>query len=610
MGHFRSNLRDITFNLFELFDRQAVYGSGPFRDLDEDTVRTILVEAERVAAGPVADSFGESDRNPPVFDPDTGSVTMPQIFRDAYQAWMDAGYYQLELSPEYGGQGAPPSLNWAISEIAQAANPTVHMFSMGAWFAQLLGTIGNADQKRFAALAIENRWTSTMALTEPDAGSDVGAGRTKAVEQPDGTWHIEGVKRFITGAENDLAGNIFHLVLARPVGAAAGTKGLSMFLVPKYLVDLQTGALGDRNGVYVTNLERKMGIKVSPTCELTFGARHPAVGYLVGDVHDGMRQMFLVIEHARMTVGTKALGTLSSGYLNALAYAKERVQGADLTRLEDKTAPRVLITRHADVRRSLMRQKAYVEGLRALIMQAAVYQDEIELARHDGRDVRDTTDLNDFLLPVVKAVTSERAYELLGSEALQTLGGSGFLQDYPLEQYVRDVKIDTLYEGTTAIQGLDLFFRNIVRDDGATFDLLAARIRSTLTDLEDIGQLKDERLRIDQALRDVTDMVEHLLTWWSQATDAPETVYKVGLSSSRLLMAIGDLLVAWMLAKQTVVALSALERELSQGDLNFYLGKVAAAQFFCATVLPRLGSELEIVEATDLTLMHVPDEAF
>ncbi len=277
--------------------------------------------------------------------------------------------------------------------------------------AYVMHSNGTAEQQRWAQLMIDKGWCSTMVLTEADAGSDVGAGRTKAIQQPDGSWHLEGVKRFITSAEHDLSDNIMHMVLARPEGPgitpAPGTKGLSLFLVPKYHFDTVTGELGDRNGVFVTGVEHKMGLKVSTTCELTFGAHGtPAVGWLLGDVHNGIAQMFQVIEYARMMVGTKAIATLSSGYLNALEYAKQRVQGADVTQMRDKTAPRVTITHHPDVRRMLMLQKAYTEGLRALYLYAATYQDTIEIG---GENAAMAARVNDLLLPIVKGVCSRAA---------------------------------------------------------------------------------------------------------------------------------------------------------------------------------------------------------
>ncbi|MEU5990585.1 acyl-CoA dehydrogenase [Spirillospora sp. NPDC047418] len=611
MGHYKSNLRDLEFNLFEVFRRQDLLGSGPYAELDEDTARSILDEVNRLAEGPIAESFEDADRNPPKFDPAAGTVEMPESFKKSYKAWMDAEWFRLDLIPELGGTGAPRSLTWAVSEQVLGANPAVYMFSSGPGFSQILWHIGTPEQKKFAELALERQWGATMVLTEPDAGSDVGAGRAKAVQQPDGTWHIEGVKRFITSAEHDMSENIFHLVLARPEGAGPGTKGLSMFLVPKYLVDVETGELGERNGAYVTGVEKKMGLKVSTTCELTFGEKHPAIGYLVGDVHQGIKQMFLVIEYARMMVGTKAIATLSTGYLNALEYAKERVQGADMTQMTDKTAPRVTITHHPDVRRSLMTQKAYAEGMRALVLLTASYQDTVQIAEYEGRKDEQAEKINDLLLPIVKGFGSERAYALLGAESLQTLGGSGFLQDYPIEQYIRDSKIDTLYEGTTAIQGQDLFFRKILRDNGAALKVLADEIQAFAQSEAGNGRLKNERALLGRALEDVQGIITPMVGWALGSMENPKELYRIGLNSSRLLLGLGDLIVGWLLLRQAEVALTALgDGDVSDSDTAFYNGKVAAAQFFCQTVLPRLASDRAITEATTLDVMDLPEEAF
>ncbi len=432
MSHYKSNRRDIEFNLFELLDRQQLLGSGPFAEVDEEIARDMLAEADRLATGPVAESWADSDRNPPVFDPATHSVTMPEGFKKSFRTLMDAELWRLSVPPELGGTVVPRSLNWAVAEFILGANPAAWMYCNGATFSTILWHLGTPEQQRFAQWAVEREWGATMVLTEADAGSDVGAGRAKAIEQPDGTWHIEGVKRFITVADHDMAENIFPLVLARPEGAGPGTKGLSMFLVPKFLVN-EDGTLGERNGVVVTNLEHKMGLKVSTTCELTFGAdpARPAVGTLVGGVHDGIRQMFMVIENARMMVGAKAIETLSTAYLNALDFARNRVQGADLTRQSDKTAPRVTIINHPDVRRMLMLQKSYAEGLRALVLYTATLQDAVQVASLSGGSDAAAAARNDLLLPVIKGVGSERAYEML-TLSLQTLGGSGFLQDYPM----------------------------------------------------------------------------------------------------------------------------------------------------------------------------------
>jgi alkylation response protein AidB-like acyl-CoA dehydrogenase len=612
MSHYKSNLRDIEFNLFEVLGRQELLGTGPFEEVDTDTARDMLAEVNRLAVGPVAESFTDSDRNPPVFDPVTGAVMLPESFRKSFRALMDAEWWRLNVPPELGGTVVPRSLSWAVAGFILGANPAAWMYANGPTFATILWKIGTPEQKRFAEQAVEREWGATMVLTEPDAGSDVGAGRTKAIEQPDGTWHIEGVKRFITVAEHDMSENIFHLVLARPEGAARGTKGLSMFLVPKYLVH-EDGSLGERNGVKVTNLEHKMGLKVSATCELTFGGDpdRPAVGTLVGGVHDGIRQMFLIIEHARMMVGSKAIETLSTGYLNALDFARDRVQGPDLTRQLDKASPRVAIIQHPDVRRMLMLQKAYAEGLRALLLYTATQQDAVQLAAANGTVDAAAAARNDLLLPLVKGVGSERAYEML-TLSLQTLGGSGFLQDYPIEQYIRDSKIDSLYEGTTGIQSLDFFFRKMVRDQGAAAQSLLAEIAAFAAADNGNGRLKTERAAIAEATSQIQAMLTAMTGFVIGSLERPEEGYKVGLNSVRLLLAFGDLLVGWLLARQAEVAHRALDNAdtLSEDDRDFYTGKLAVARFFATTVLPRLETERKVLEQTTLDLMDVPEGAF
>ncbi|MBA3523163.1 MAG: acyl-CoA dehydrogenase C-terminal domain-containing protein [Geodermatophilaceae bacterium] len=611
MSHYKSNLRDLRFNLFEANRVQDRLGVAPFDALDEDTAREVIAEVDRLARGPLAASFVDGDRNPPVLEPGSSDITLPASITASVQAVYDGEWHRLNLPAHMGGFGAPPSIQWACAELILGANPAVFLYALtGSSFSAILDAIGNDDQKRLAAAAIEKLWGATMVLTEPDAGSDVGAGRTKAVEQPDGTWHIEGVKRFITSGDWDLPENILHWVLARPEGARAGTKGLSLFIVPKFRFDWTTFALGERNGAHVTNLEHKMGLKASTTCELTLGERAPAVGYLVGDVHDGIAQMFMVIEQARMMVGTKSIATLSTGYLNALEYATTRRQGSDLADSRGSAAPRVPIVRHPDVRRSLMIQKAYAEGMRALYLYTCGWQDEIRLAGARGERDEMAVRINDLLLPIVKGFGSERSYALLSAESLQTFGGSGYLRDYPIEQYIRDSKIDTLYEGTTAIQGQDLFFRKIVRDRGRALGAVSRQIQGFLGSEAGNGRLKDERALLAVALGDVQAMVGTLIGWTTTAPSHPGNIYKVGQNTSRLLMALGDLLTGWLLLRHAQIALDALDRAASDNDRAFYEGKIASARFFAAQVLPRLSMDRAVLEATDDSLMDVPDESF
>ncbi len=622
MGHYKSNIRDLEFNLFEVLRIQEHLGTGPFAEADQDTTRTVLAEVNKLVSGVVADSFVDGDRNPPVFHPDKFDVTMPDSVKKALSATVEAGWDRIGLPTELGGFGIPPTVAWSAAELYTGANPAVFFYMAGKTFAKILHDNGNEEQKRWAELAIDRNWGSTMVLTEPDAGSDVGAGRTKAVKQEDGTWHIDGVKRFITGAaQDDMTENIFHLVLARPEGPGietkTGTKGLGLFFVPAHHFDSETGELtGERNGAFVTGVEHKMGIKASTTCELTFGQHGtPAVGWLVGDEVNGIAQMFDVIEHARMMVGTKAISTLSTAYLNALEFAKERVQGADLTQMLDKSAPRVAITHHPDVRRALMTMKAYTEGLRAVYLYTASYQDKIALGKAAGEDVDLEERVNDLLLPIVKGGGSERGWTLLGTEALQTLGGSGFLQDYPLEQYIRDAKIDTLYEGTTAIQSLDFFFRKIVRDKGKALAHIAGEITEHIEAQAGNGRLKEERALLQQALEDVQGMLGALIGYLTSSREDANNLYKVGQHSVRLLLSATDLLVGWQLQRQAEVAIKALDAGVGEkagtfNDAAFYEGKIVAASFFAKTVLPELTARRKIVESADNAIMEIDESVF
>ncbi|GAW52017.1 MULTISPECIES: acyl-CoA dehydrogenase [unclassified Nocardioides] len=623
MSHYKSNIRDIEFNLFEVLGRDEVLGSGPFGEVDGETARSILAEVDRLAREDLAASFVDADRNPPVFDPTTNTAPLPEPFKKSYQAWMDAEYWRLTTMAELGGTPAPASFCWAMGELVLGANPAIWMYGAEPMFAGVIQRNGNERDQKIAQLMIDKGWVTTMVLTEPDAGSDVGAGRSKATPNDDGTWNIEGVKRFITSAESDLSDNVIHMVLARPVGVEGaggpGTKGLSLFIVPKFHFDLETGELGERNGAYVTNVEHKMGIKVSNTCEVTFGdpsvgGGEPAVGYLLGEVHNGIAQMFQVIENARMMVGTKAIATLSTGYLNALDYAKERVQGADLAQSADKTAPRVTITHHPDVRRSLMTQKSFAEAMRALVLYTASWQDRVQIAEHHGERDELAEKVNDLLLPIVKGYGSERSWVLLGTESLQTFGGSGFLQEYPIEQYVRDAKIDTLYEGTTAIQGQDFFFRKIVKDQGKALGHLAGEIQSFIDSEAGNGRLKVERQLLATALEDANAIVGAMINDLMSADASAEggdirNIYKVGLNTSRLLMVLGDVVCGWLLLRQAEVALEKLGGDPGK-DKAFYEGKVAAAQFFAQNLLPKISAERAIAESVDLSLMDLDESSF
>ena len=608
MGHYISNLRDIEFCLFDLFGRESILGKSIYSDLDRETAMGMLEEIKRLAENDLAASFVDGDREGVDFNPATGDAKLPASFKKSYKTFMDNEWWRIDAPVELGGTAIPPSIRWAIAEMVLGSNPSIHIYASGTAFAHVAYAYGTEEQKKIAKLMIDKQWGATMMLTEPDAGSDVGAGRSKAVKQADGTWHITGTKRYITSGDSDLTENIIHFVLARPEGGKLGTKGLDLYMIPKFMFDFNTGELGKRNGVYVTSIENKMGLNVSATCEMNLGEHEPAVGYLLGEVHDGIAQMFKIIEYARMMVGTKAIATLSAGYQQALSYAKTRVQGADLVNAKDKASPRVEIIKHPDVRRSLMVQKSYSEGMRALVLYTATIQDAFAIGEAEGLDkdkLQDLHALNDLLLPIVKGYGSEKSWVLLGTESLQTFGGAGFTEDWPLEQYVRDAKIDTLYEGTTAIQGMDFFFRKIVRDGGRAITLLGKEIGKYASSG---GNMADEKKQLMKALEDVQGMITHMIGVAMESVDDPKQIYKVGLNTSRLLMATGELIIAWLLIQQADIAQTKLANP--GRDKDFYDGKVASAKFFVRSVLPHIAVERAVVESETGEIMDILESAF
>ncbi len=601
MSHYKSNLRDIEFNLFEANQLGALLGSAPFAEFDRDTVMDAVTEVDRLAKNEWSESFEEADRVP--LELVDGTVVLHDSMKRGLDAFYGAEWDMLSVPTEFGGYGAPMQVRWAVQELLLGANPGLFFYVSGGLMAVVIAMLGTEDQvQQWAMPMMERHWGGTMVLTEPDAGSDVGAGTSKAIHVEGDTYHLEGVKRFITSGEFDHAENIIHLILARREGGEPGTKGLSMFIVPKYHMN-EDGSVGERNGVVATSIEKKMGIKGSTTCELTMGTDGPCVGYLVGGVHKGIKQMFKVIEDARMLVGAKSASALSTGYLNALEYAGLRVQSADLAEMMDKTAPRVEIIRHPDVRRMLMLQKSHAEGLRSLLYFIAATIDRQQLEPDEPY----WSKLEDLMLPLLKGYASEKAYELL-AQSLQVFGGSGFTQDYPIEQYVRDAKIDSLYEGTTGIQALDLFFRKIARDQGATLGRLSEEILEMVKGGPE--ELAVERGLLGVAMEDtqahIGVLVGHLMA--SMGGDKP-AIYKTGLHTNSLLESLAEVVISWLLLKHAEIALIAGE-DAADADTAFYEGKIASARFFARHALPKAKARREAAEQEDGWLMEMPDAAF
>lgn len=604
INHYKSNLRDIYFNLFEFWKIQSnVLGTAPFTSIDEDTARDVLSAYCTFCEEEMAPSFAEGDRTPLTLS-DDGDVTLPPGIREGLAKYFAAEWHLIEQPEELGGYGAPKVLQWTCFEFLAGANAAIGFYLLGNFMGKLINDLGTESQKaRYVDGLVNKNWGGTMVLTEPGAGSDVGAGRTKAKHLEGDVWEIEGVKRFITNGDFDGPENIVHMVLARPEGAEQGTKGLSLFIVPKFWVN-EDGSLGERNGAYASNIEKKMGLKASSTCEMTFGDRKQCRGLLVGEVHDGIRQMFNVIEYARMAVGVKSAATLSTAYLNALEYTKNRIQGPDLLKAADKSSPRVTIIHHPDVRRLLMKQKAYAEGMRAVYILASITQDDISLAeaRGDHDEAKRLDALNNLLLPLVKGFASERAYEVL-ADSLQCFGGSGYCQDYPHEQYIRDQKIDSLYEGTTAIQGLDLVFRKIMRDKGATLQTIMAKVQATISEEAGGETLASERAALESALQSFGGILQIMMG------KAGESLYHIGLHSTRILFSLSELIMGWLLVRHAALAVEKLESATGD-DRHFYEGKIACARYFCGEELPRIGMARKVIKDGTLYLMELPEEAF
>ena len=584
ISHFQSDLPDMEFNLFTLFNLENILDKMPELGMDRETVISLLNEVNRLADEDLAKTFSDKSFTAPYFDKETKNVVLDPELKNSFEKYLAGGWNELGMAKELGGTPVPQLLQWSINEILVGANPALFLYITMMSFANLLVVEGNAKQREWAKLMFEKKWCATMMLTEADAGSDVGAGRTKATLRDDGSWSLTGSKRFITSGEHDLSDNIMHFVLARPEGAKLGTKGLSLFVVPKFHI-LEDGSLGARNGIYASSLEQKMGIKYSATCEMQLGEKEECIGYLLGDKHDGIKQMFKIIENARMMVGVKAIATLSTAYLGALKYAKERVQGFQITDTNRKEG-QVAIIEHLQVKQDLALLKVMSEGLRSLIMFTASVQDEII---SDPADVA-LHSLNDFLLPVLKGYGSETAYRLIGEKALSIYGGSGYTCDWPLEQYLRDAKIDTLYEGTTNIQANDLFFRKIIKDQGVGLSALLSRFQSRSSYPVEISHEVD--IFKDSCLA-YQNVVEYMVGLTMESVANPALLNLLTTKTNKLLNFTGELLLGWLVIESYAVA---SEQKLPE---EIIASKLLNVKTFQREVLAKYVTEINLLTKDD-----------
>jgi alkylation response protein AidB-like acyl-CoA dehydrogenase len=603
-NRYRTSLRELRFVLFEQLGLDAILGNSPFEAWGREEVELALEELDRFArevSGPL-NAVGDAHGCRLV----DGKVHAPPGFREGLRKLYDTGSRSMCLPEEEGGQGAPFTVATALDELVYGSNTALGMYAgLSEGVAEVLHSFGTPQQKeRFGPRLVAGQWSGTMCLTEPHAGSDVGAALTSARPLGDGTYRITGTKIFISAGDHDLTDNIIHLVLARVEGAPPGTKGLSLFIVPSRRV-LPDGTLGEPNDVAVASIEHKMGLNGSSTCLLKFGENDGCVGELVGGQENvGMSQMFLMMNGARINVGLQGLALASTAYLNALDYAQERKQGAHITQWKDPSAERVAIVEHPDVRRMLLDMKARVEGMRALLLKLTIHRDRVRLAPGPEEETYHRGQV-DLLVPIVKAYTTDQAFRICET-AIQVFGGAGFCKDHPVEQYCRDSKVFSIYEGTNHIQAMDLVGRKLAQHGGANFRAFLADIGKFVAAHREHPVLGAEVKRLGDAAETVAMIAGMFVSWLGQ-----RKIAMVPLAANRFLEMMAETAVAWMLLDAARVAIDAAAA-LPEGhaDHAFYEGKKHAALYFTRNVLPGVFSKSRILTSEDTSALDIPAAGF
>jgi alkylation response protein AidB-like acyl-CoA dehydrogenase len=606
INRYKADLREMFFVLFEQFDFNEFAGKGSYEGWDVETAKAILKEAYRVSTEVLGPTNAPGDREGCQLI--NGSVITPKPFKEAWSKLFEAGLKQIAVPKEYGGQAGPYSLYACIEEMTCGANTAFNMYSGLAWgAAEVIAECGTEKQKKlFCEKMFNGTWGGTMCLTEPSAGSDVGSATSKATKNPDGTYRIKGTKIYISGGDHDLTNNIIHLVLARVEGAPAGTKGLSLFIVPKFHVNAD-GSNGKRNDAAVASIEHKMGINGSATCVMGFGENDECIGELVGTVENqGMPQMFLMMNGARIAVGLQGLAVASSAYLNALDYAKDRKQGTHFTSWKDPAKARVSIIEHPDVRRMLLELKAHVEGIRSLIIKLTVHRDlwHVNAGKDDEKAAYHLGQV-DLLTPLVKAYASEEAYRLCGV-AIQVFGGAGFLKDWPVEQYARDAKIFSIYEGTTHIQAMDLVGRKLGQNGGANLQAFMSDITGFVEANRNHKTLGVEVQLLASASESVMQTAMGFMGW-SQS----DKVSLVPLSANRFLNMMSQLAVGWMLLDGALKAENAKAKlPAGHADIAFYEGRKFSGLWYARNVLPQVETQAKMSALEDMSAMQIDAASF
>ena len=594
--------KDQDFVIWEQLNCEEILKHEIFHEFNKKTCNMIITEARALAVNELLPLLAEGDEQGVRLD--AGIVKVPESFHRVYKLIQQGEWNNLGVPQEMGGQGAPAFVAAAAAEYFLGANWALYCYTtMGNGTAHIINLYGTAEQKeKYIKKLTSAEWGGTMLLTEPEAGSDVGALTTTAVRNDDGTYSLTGSKIFITNGEHDLADNIINPVLARIEGDPPGTKGISLFLVPKYFVN-DDGSLGARNDIVCSGIEEKHGIHASATCSMTLGSKGNCVGYLLGEERQGMKIMFNMINHARMSTGLQAMSYASAAYLLAVNYARERIQGRDLENFADHSAPSVAIIRHPDVRRNLLWMKSYVDGMRSFFYymtrcrSQAVIGESAEKREKFG-------DLFSMLTPIVKDYMAVKGHEVC-IQAIQVFGGAGYTKDYLVEQYARDCKITSIYEGTSGIQAMDLLARKIGMKKGLVFMHFLSEIQETVAQAKAVDVLNDLSLKVETTANRLGEVALHI------GKMAMSKNFKVAFAHALpFLYAVGDTIVAWMLLWRAVTASEKLASRPKKKDAAFYEGQLKTAEFYINTELPLTSGKMEAIKGGCAAAIEITDEGF
>jgi alkylation response protein AidB-like acyl-CoA dehydrogenase len=602
MAQILADRRDVDFVLHEQLKVESLAQHPRFKEFNRKAIDLIVSEARNLAVKEILPTQTDGDRIGVTFE--NGKVTVPESFHKAWKSLRDGEWLAMTEEAEWGGQGMPRTVATAASDFLMGASFAFLMYvglSHGA--GKLIETFGTEAQKKLYLKGLfSGEWTGTMLLTEPEAGSDVGALTTTATLNPDGTYNIVGNKIFISGGEHDLTSNIIHPVLARIEGAPAGTAGISLFIVPKIWVN-EDGSLGEPNDVVCTGIEEKMGIHGNSTCSLALGGKGKCRGTLLGDANKGMRAMFLMMNDARLMVGNQALACASPSYLYAVNYARTRVQGRHLLKMMDKDAPAVPIIQHPDVRRMLMHMKVYVEGLRSLSYYIAFLNDRVATSPDADEKTR-CQGIIDFLIPIAKGYTTERCFDVC-SLGVQVYGGYGYIKEFPMEQLLRDCRITAIYEGTNGIQAMDLLGRKLGQNGGRPIIDLFEEIRSALASAGAVDRTAPLAEKLEPALVKLEEVARHM-----GVTALYGDLLTAAAHAHPFMEVCGDIMVGWMLLWRARVAAEALAAGGREKDAAFYDGQIKSFEFWAQTMLPVTFGRMEAILSGSTLALDMPEDAF